>query len=162
MEANFSIPEKINRNENDTQPGVLNLFGCKCPRCRTGNMFTDPNPWHLKNTMKMNDRCPVCDQPLNLEVGFYYGSAYVSYAMTVAFSALSFIAWWLLIGFSLEDNRLFYWIAVNAVLLLIGQPYFMRVARTGWLAFFVRYDKNWRVNPPKPTERNNKDQEGNW
>jgi hypothetical protein len=42
------------------------------------------------------------------------------------------------------------------------QPYLMRVARTGWLAIFVWYDKNWKTNLPKPLERTNKDQEGNW
>ena len=110
----------------------------------------------------MNKYCPECKQPLNIEVGFYYGSSYVSYALTVAFSALSFIAWWLLLGFSLDDNRVFYWLVVNSVLLIALQPYFMRVARTGWLALFIHYDKDWKINPPKPTERINEEQEGNW
>src|SRR5262245_34337581 len=79
------------------KPSVLNLFLCKCPRCRHGDMFLDSNPWHLKNTMKMNKECPVCKQPFNIEVGFYYGSSYVSYALTIAMSVASFIAWWLII-----------------------------------------------------------------
>lgn len=143
-------------------PGVLNLFKCKCPRCRKGDMFGDANPWHLKNTMKMNKECPVCKQPFNIEVGFYYGSSYVSYALSIALSVASIICWWLLIGFSLDDNRFFYWIAFNAVLLIFMQPYLMRLARTGWLAFFVRYNKNWRTSPPGKLERTNDTQENNW
>jgi len=143
-------------------PGFFNLFACKCPRCRKGDMFQDSNPWHLKNTMKMNKECPVCGQPLDIEVGFYFGSSYVSYAFTVALSVATFIAWWVLVGFSLYDNSLWYWLALNGLLLLALQPYFIRLARTGWLAFFVRYDKNWRTNPPQPLERTNKDQENNW
>lgn len=146
----------------ENKPSALNLLKCKCPRCRKGDMFEDPNPWHLKKTMKMNKECPVCAQPLSIEVGFYYGSGFVSYALTVAFSVATFIAWWVLIGFSVDDNRIFYWLAVNAVLLIVLQPYFMRVSRTGWLAFFVRYNKNWRTEAPQAIERTNKDQEANW
>jgi len=110
----------------------------------------------------MNKECPVCGQPLNIEVGFYYGSSYVSYALTVAFSVASFITWWLFIGFSLDDNRLYYWLAINGILLIAAQPYLMRVARTLWLAFFVRYDKDWKINPPQSLERTNEEQEANW
>lgn len=158
-----SFPLRINiEMKQERKPGIGNLFICKCPRCRKGDMFKDKNPWHLKNTMKMHMECPVCGQPLNIEVGFYYGSSYVAYALTLAFSAFTFFAWWLLFGFSLDDNRIFYWLAINAFLMIVLQPYFMRVSRTGWLAFFVRYDKSWKTNPPKPLERTNETQEGNW
>lgn len=110
----------------------------------------------------MQETCPVCKQPFNIEVGFYYGTAYVSYAFAVLFSALTFILWWLTIGFSLEDNRIFIWLALNAILLIALQPYLMRLSRTIWLAFFVHYDKNWKSNPLQPLERINKDQEHNW
>jgi len=162
----MTTTENMQPNMADTMDrsnlSFLSLFACKCPRCRRGDMFEGKNPWNLKKTMKMQKECPVCGQPLDIEVGFYFGSSYVSYALTVALSVASFIAWWVLVGFSLQDNRLFYWLAVNAVLLVVAQPYLMRVSRTIWLAFFVRYDKNWRVNPPKPLERTNRDQENNW
>jgi hypothetical protein len=125
-------------------------------------MFASKNPWNLRNTMKMHQECPVCKQPMNIEVGFYYGSSYVSYAISIAISAATFVAWWVLIGFSVYDSRFFWWMGINAALLVLLQPYLMRVARTGWLAFFVSYDKNWRTNPPEPLERTNKDQENNW
>jgi uncharacterized protein (DUF983 family) len=146
----------------ESKASALNLFKCKCPRCRKGNMFQDSNPWHLKNTMKMNRECPVCGQPFNIEVGFYYGSSYISYALTIFLSVATFIAWWLIVGISINDNRVFYWLPVNAILLIVMQPYLMRVSRTGWLAFFVRYDRNWKMNRPKAPERVNKEQEGNW
>jgi len=125
-------------------------------------MFQDSNPWHLKTTMKMNEECPVCKQPFNIEVGFYYGSSFVSYALTVALSAVTLTAWWQIIGFTLGVRSLIYWLVFNAVLLIVTQPYLMRIARTGWLAFFVRYDKNWPTNAPRPLERTNKEQENNW
>jgi len=152
----FDTPNK------EIEPGVLNLLKCKCPRCRKGDMFEDKNPWHLKNTMKMNKVCPVCGQPFNIEVGFYYGSSYISYALASALSVGSLLVWWIPIGFSLEDNRLYYWLATNAILLIALQPYLMRIARTGWLAFFIHYDKSWKLNPPQALERTNEEQENNW
>lgn len=160
----IDLSTKINDTMSSTEgkPSILNLLKCKCPRCRRGDMFQDSNPWHLKNTMKMNKECALCHQQLDIEVGFYFGSSYVSYALSVALSVCTFVAWWILIGISYQNNNFFYWMGLNAVLLILVQPYLMRLARTGWLAFFARYDKNWATNPPKPLERTNKDQENNW
>jgi hypothetical protein len=146
----------------ERKPSFLNLLQCKCPRCRRGDMFVERNPYKLKSTMKMNEHCSVCGQPFDIEVGFYFGSSYVSYALSVALTVATFIAWWVLIGFSLHDNRLFYWLAVNAVVLIGLQPVLMRVARTIWLAFFVRYNRDWRTVPAAKPERTNEDQKNNW
>lgn len=157
------LKNTIDRPEQkESNPGFLKLFACKCPRCRRGDMFVDKNPWNLKKTMKMNKTCSVCGQPFNIEVGFYYGSSYVSYAFSTALCIATFVAWWVLIGFSFNDNRFFYWMAFNAVFLIVMQPYLMRVSRTGWLAFFVKYDPDWRTNRPNTVERINKEQENNW
>jgi len=110
----------------------------------------------------MHPVCPVCGQPFNLEPGFYYGSSYVSYAFSIAISFLTLIIWWVTIGFSTTDNRLFYWMIFNVIILIAVQPYLMRVARTGWLAFFKGYDPEWRTNPVEEPERVNPDQENNW
>lgn len=141
---------------------IVSALSCKCPRCRRGNMFTDNNPYHLKRTMKMNDHCPVCRQPFDIEVGFYYGTSYVSYAFTIALSAATFVAWWVLIGFSLNDNRIFYWLGFNALLLIALQPVFMRIARSVWLAFFVYYDPEWRHREPPKPERVNESLKDAW
>lgn len=150
------------QENNEPVPGVLNVFACKCPRCRKGDMFIVKNPYKLKSTMKMHKECPVCRQPFAIEVGFYYGSSYVSYALSIAISVASLIAWWVIVGLSMNDNRFFVWMAFNAVLLIALQPPLMRVARAVWLAFFVRYDREWRTNPPKSVERSNNEQENNW
>lgn len=139
----------------ESTPSILNLFRCKCPRCRKGNMFVNNNPWKLTTTMQMHTVCAECSQPFEPEVGFYFGAGYVAYALTVALCIATLVAWWVLIGFSFTDNRFFYWLVFNAVFLITLQPYLMRVSRTGWLAFFVRYNKAWRTTPPQPFERTN-------
>ncbi|WP_315820514.1 hypothetical protein [Paraflavitalea speifideaquila] len=53
----------------------------------------------------MPESCPECKQPYELEPGFWYGTAYVSYALSVALSVTTFVAWYVLIGMSTTDNR---------------------------------------------------------
>jgi hypothetical protein len=136
-----------------TRPNFFrSLFLQKCPRCRTGDMFQTPRVYDLKRFMKMNEKCPVCGQRMEIEIGFYYGTSYISYALTVALSAATFVAWWLIIGFSLEDHRLFYWIGFNGVSLLLLQPWLMRLSRAVWLSVFVQYNANWEQPDPVDPE----------
>jgi hypothetical protein len=90
--------------------------------------------------MKMPDTCPVCGQKYELQTGFYFGTGFVSYGLSVFISGLTFLAWWFTIGISVSDNRLFWWLGVNAALLIALQPILQRLARSVWIAFFVRYD----------------------
>lgn len=111
----------------------------------------------------MNEVCPTCHQPTEIETGFYYGTGYVSYALTVAFSISSFVAWWVLIGFSLHDNRFFWWLGTNAVLLLLLQPPIMRLSRSIWLSWFVRYEPDWETQlPDTHPERLINEHRNNW
>lgn len=138
-------------------------LGCRCPRCREGKLFRHPVSFRLKQNMKMNETCTVCGQPSEIEVGFYYGTSYVSYALTVALSVASLLAWYVLIGLSTDDNRFFYWLGFNAVLLLLLQPSLMRLSRSIWISWFVRHDPDWRVHGPVDvSERMNDDQANNW
>jgi hypothetical protein len=103
--------------------------------------------------MKMHEHCPECHQRTEIEPGFYFGSAYVSYAVAVALSVSTFVAWWVLIGFSVNDNRFFWWMGLNAIFLIVLQPLLMRFSRTTWLSFFVRYNANWKTEEPEKSER---------
>ncbi len=110
----------------------------------------------------MHEKCPVCTQPTEIEVGFYYGTSYVSYAIAVALMVATFVAWWVLFGFSLYGNSIFYWLGFNAVFLVLLQPYLMRVSRTLWLSWFVIYDPEWKNKKAQEYERIVKEQMNNW
>jgi hypothetical protein len=103
----------------------------------------------------MNDHCPVCGQPTEIEVGFYYGTGYVSYALTVAYFVSMFVAWKVLIGMTweLDDNRMFYWLGTTIFLLILLQPILMRLSRSIWLGWFVSYNKQWKNEPLEYNER---------
>jgi hypothetical protein len=141
---------------------ILSVLGNKCPRCRKGNLYIKKNPYDLKYVTAMHKNCPECGQPSEIEVGFYYGTSYLSYALTIAFTAVFFILWWIVIGLSIKDNRIFWWLGINSALLIVFQPQIMRFSRMLWLYFFVRYDANWRSNKPQHYDRIVEEHMGNW
>lgn len=142
---------------------LTNLLANQCPRCREGKLFIKESAYSKQNT-KMHEHCPICGQPTEIEVGFYYGTGYVSYALSIALLVASFVAWKVLIGlsFSIDDDRIFYWMGTAFTLLLLMQPMLMRLSRTLWLSWFVSYDPNWKINPIEQPERINKEQANNW
>jgi hypothetical protein len=112
--------------------------------------------------MQMYAYCPVCEQPTDIEVGFYYGTGYISYLIALLISAVSFGLWWLFIGFSFQDNRFTYWMISNAVLLIFMQPWLMRFSRSLWISCFIRYNLDWPTNKPDNPERIVEGQMNNW
>jgi uncharacterized protein (DUF983 family) len=141
---------------------ILSLLQNKCSRCRRGKLYKYANPYDLRNYMKMNERCPVCGQPFDMEPGFYYGTNLVSYTLAILFSVATFILWWIVIGFSFEDKRFFLWLILNGILLIVLQPPLMRLSRTLWLSFFVPYSPAWDEGDIVEPERTNKEQMHNW
>ena len=142
---------------------LASTLSCRCPRCREGKLFKYPVTANLNKNMDMNKNCLVCGQPAEIEVGFYYGTSYVSYAITVGLSIASLVVWWMIIGLSTNDNRFFYWLGFNAVLLILLQPWLMRLSRSMWISWFVKYDPDWKYHKPiDVSERMNMDQANNW
>jgi uncharacterized protein (DUF983 family) len=138
-------------------------LSCRCPRCREGKLFRHGTTINFNKNMLMNKDCPVCGQPSEIEVGFYYGTSYVSYALTVGLSLVSLGIWALTIGLSVDDNRFFVWMGVNAALLILLQPWLMRFSRSLWISWFVKYDPDWKDHQPIDfSERLNPDQANNW
>ncbi len=150
------------KNEKPHRGYLAGTFGCYCPRCREGKLFTHPLTLNFNRIMQMNEQCPVCGQPTDIEVGFYYGTSYVSYLIALVISVITFALWWLLIGFSFTDNRFVFWIVSNAVFLIVLQPWLMRFSRSLWISWFVRYDPDWESSMPEQLERINRDQMNNW
>ena len=112
--------------------------------------------------MQMHEHCPVCGQATDIEVGFYYGTGFVSYGLTIFLSGVTYLLWWLIIGVSITDNRVFYWLGFNTLLLIALQPPLMRFSRTLWLSIFVKYDKDWETKKAEEPERIVKEQMRNW
>lgn len=138
----------VKMNSRPSLPG--SVLRNKCPRCRRGNLFVAKNPYRLRLITQMHPHCPVCGQATELEPGFYYGTGYVSYGLSIILTILTFFVWIATIGISLRDNRVFWWLGINIALNLLLQPVLMRLSRSIWIAFFVKYDDSHQL-PGKKT-----------
>ncbi|MVT39882.1 DUF983 domain-containing protein [Chitinophaga oryziterrae] len=124
---------------------ISSLLLNKCPRCRKGDLFKNQNPYVLKKVFDMHDHCPVCGQKTELEIGFWYGTGYVSYVIAVLFSLFNLAWYWLIFGISWRDDSVYHWLITNGILLALIMPGLIRWSRTLYLSFFVSYEPA-RVN----------------
>ena len=115
-----------------------NIVKSKCPKCHSGYLFIDKNPYHLSQIFKMNDRCSHCNQSFSPEPRFFDGAMYVSYAFSVMIVAIVFITFP-----SLSDNAPL----IPMILTTIGatvliSPLSFRLSRTVWIHVFYNFDKS--------------------
>src|SRR5205085_8162806 len=57
-----------------------------------------------------------------------------------------------------SNNSIFYWLIFNGITLVALQPPFMRLSRSLWLSWFVKYDPDWQTNKADDYERVVKEQ----
>ena len=120
---------------------VPSMLKMKCPNCRKGNMFTNKSIFPLNKLLDMPDTCTECGQKFELEAGFYYGTGYVSYGLTVALFIFNFIWYSLIFAISVQDNSVYYYLAVCVGSAILLQPWMMRISRVLYLNLFVKYGK---------------------
>lgn len=92
----------------------------------------------------MHARCSHCNESFTREPGFYFGAAYVSYALTVALWVAVLVAlitfdslgW---IEFSFFTHPLTFIISGVATLIIL-LPLIYRLSRSIWIGLFVTYD----------------------
>lgn len=124
------------------KPALLpSIFKMKCPNCRKGDMFCNKSIFPLGKMLEMPERCSVCGQKMEIEVGFYYGTGYVSYGLTVGLLGVLFVAYWLIFGLSYKDYSVFYALGSSVAIVLLLQPWLMRISRVLYLYMFVKYGK---------------------
>jgi uncharacterized protein (DUF983 family) len=112
------------------------ILNQKCPRCYSGDLFLNNNPYRLKTLTAMHKRCTSCGLLTEPEPGFYFGAMYCSYGFGVIVFA---------INFSIIELYLHlpsaYFIIFNTLSLLMLWPLIFRYARVLYLYIFVRYDE---------------------
>lgn len=96
----------------------------------------------------MHKTCAHCGERFEPEPGFYFGAAYVSYALTIALWVAYYVA---LITFEALGFYTFTF-AENAVAFILGGialllallPLIYRFSRSIWINFFVQYREDAR------------------
>ena len=114
----------------------------RCPKCGNGTLFVRPNAYDLRHASKMNASCKHCGEDFEREPGFYFGAAYVSYALTVALweavlvALYCFNAWgWMEFGMFTHPGTFL----LTGIGLLVGLlPLIYRLSRSIWIAMFTK------------------------
>jgi len=99
------------------------------------------NIFKFKSAFKMNTNCSHCGLKYMMEPSFFYGAMYVTYALTVAISIITFIISTLMFNLNLIES----FIPIVVVLILTA-PFSLRLSRIIWINIFVHFDKKFTKN----------------
>ena len=123
---------------------MASMLGNRCPGCREARLFKVRNPYRLRSINDMHAACPKCGEDFLREPGFYFGAAYVNYALTVALWVAVLVALyvfgdlgWVPFTGMFDQPELFLFTGVVTLLVLL--PPLQRLSRSIWIHFFVRY-----------------------
>ena len=116
----------------------------RCPKCGEGALFVKSNAYDLRHTSSMHATCNCCGEDFEREPGFYFGAAYVSYALTVALwvavlvALMCFDAWgWMEFGMFTHPGT---FLITGITLLVVLLPLIYRLSRSIWIAMFTKTD----------------------
>ena len=116
----------------------------RCPKCGHGKLFIHSNAYNPKYTASMHHSCLECGEDFEREPGFYFGAAYVSYALTVALWVVVLVALncfdaWGFMEFGMFTHPgTFLWTGIGLLVALL--PLIYRLSRSIWISMFTKSD----------------------
>jgi len=117
---------------------LYGLLTNKCPNCRKGPVFEQKGIFPLRNLLKINNHCPVCGQKLLHERNNGGG---INYALTMMLFFVNLLWYWPIFGMSYLDNSVFYYMTTSVIVVVLVQPWLMRLSRMIYLYLFIGYKK---------------------
>lgn len=110
---------------------LTDIFEEKCPKCGVGKVFAKKGNALLFQMPKMHENCSNCGHKFEREPGYFFGSMYVSYALTIAEMVGVFIIARFLFGLGYINIV----ITIAIVSVLLGAFNF-RLSRMLWIYMF--------------------------
>jgi hypothetical protein len=128
---------------NNTMSSLKATLTFQCPACRKASMYENPKLYTWSSIGKTKKNCSHCHTDLQPEPGFYFGAAYVSWALTVAtwvavlvalktFAALGWIE------FAFLTHPITFLLSGIFTSLVIF-PYMFRLSRSIWSHWFIPF-----------------------
>jgi uncharacterized protein (DUF983 family) len=118
-------------------PLLIALVRNKCPNCRKGNAFVHKSIFPLGECLKLVDHCSVCGQKMLFESN---NGAGINYALTVIIFFLNILWYWPIFGMSYKDNSVYYYLITSICVVIVIQPWLMRLSRMLYLYMFVGFN----------------------
>ncbi len=127
----------------ERKPFVLtSLFRKRCPSCRKGRVFANRSIFPLGKMVAMVPNCEVCGQKMVEEQNNGGG---INYALTVIMYIVNGVWYGIFVGFSYKDRSVETFLVVSTVIVLLMQPWLMRMSRMLYLYFYVPYGKTRKI-----------------
>ena len=130
---------------NHSKGAVGAMLTHQCPVCREVSIYKNPRVYTFIDLGVMHKECPSCHTNLVPETGFYFGAAYVSWALTVALWVSVLVALkafdafgWIEFGFLTHPVT---FLTSGMVATLILFPYLFRLSRSIWAFMFIKVEK---------------------
>lgn len=118
------------------------LLTMKCPSCRRNTVFVNKSIFPLGKLVALKDECEVCGEKFKSESNNGGG---INYALTVMLFFLNLCWYWPLFGLSYQDNSVYYYLASSIAVVLLAQPYLMRLSRIVYLYLYIGFGHSRRV-----------------
>lgn len=120
------------------------LIAGKCPKCRTGKVFTHPF-YNFTKFSSVHSHCPACGTKFETEPGFFWGAMYFSYALNVGIAIITILTLFILF------NDPEYWVYVTVIvplILILNIPMvrFSRLLLMYVAAPYRKYNPNLKLN----------------
>lgn len=115
---------------------IVAIIEEKCPKCGEGKVFKRKGNPLLLQMPKMHQNCSVCGHKFEREPGYFFGSMYVSYGLTVAEMMLVFF----ITQFFVKDFTVM--IGIIAIFAVLLSTFNFRFARMIWIYIFDGKDRS--------------------
>jgi len=124
------------------------LFTMKCPSCRKSTVFVNKSIFPLDKCLALKDECEVCGEKLKSEKNNGGG---INYALTMMLFFLNLLWYWPVfsgsptLGLSTKNNSVFWYLGMSTTVVILAQPYLMRLSRMIYLYLYVGFGHSRRV-----------------
>lgn len=118
------------------------LFTMKCPSCRKSTVFLNKSIFPLGKCLALKDECEICGQKMKSESNNGGG---INYALSMILFFLNLCWYWPIFGLSYKDNSVYYYLITSTVVVLLLQPWLMRLSRMIYLYLYVNFGTSRRV-----------------
>ena len=119
------------------------MFTMKCPSCRKSTVFVNKSVFPLDKCLALKDECEICGQRMKSESNNGGG---INYALTMILFFLNLLWYWPIFGLSYKDNSVFYYLGISTFVVILAQPYLMRLSRMIYLYMYTAFGDSRRVN----------------
>jgi len=114
---------------------IIGILTEKCPKCGKGKVFHKKGNPLLFQMPRMNQFCPVCHHRFEKEPGYFFGSMFVSYAVTVG----EMIAFFLIAYLFIESFVTI--VILIGVMSILLSTFNFRLSRMIWIYLFDGKDR---------------------